>query len=1247
MSKLSGEFQGTQRYQVRRRLGAGGMGVVYDAYDRERDRRVALKALIHADASGIYRLKREFRTLADVVHPNLVTLYELVAEDDEWFFTMELVEGVSFLDWVRPAPESDALEEGRLRRALRELALGVRALHAAGKAHRDLKPSNILVTFEGRVVILDFGIAHELVAPGDVHTSTETGLLGTAHYMAPEQVAGITAGAASDWYAVGVILYEALTGRLPFAGNTMSVMLQKQRTDPPPPDALTPDLPRDLVDLCTGLLVRDPIKRLDGGELLRRLGGGEDLSAAPLLARHQTTLVGRRTHFAALEAAFEATKRGAPVSVYLHGPSGMGKSTIAEAFAEHATIHGAVVLAGKCYERESVPYKALDGVVDSLTKYLRGLPEERVEALMPRDVLALARLFPVLQRVDAVADAPRRALDVPDPLELRRRAVGALRELLSRIADRHPLLVWIDDLQWADADSTALLDDLLRPPEPPLLLLIASFRSEEIASKPFLAQLVARADGDTRRELAVGRLAPEEADALAADLLEPAMPEARPFVETIVREAQGSPFFLEQLARFVLESEGVPVTGAGLTDMLDARIARLPEGARAFLETLAVAGRPVAFDVAHTAAGLAGDARPLITSLRGAHLVKPSGTTDGVEIYHDRIREALAGRLRTSQIKWVHLRLAGALTDRGIDDPEALFEHLVGADDRDRAAVQAVSAARRAAEALAFDRAARFYRQAVELAPEGPDGHDLVQLHAALGEALANAGRPAEAAEAFLTAASALGTRHSALGGVEGPSAERRWPSPDSRVPKTALDYQRRAAEQLLIGGHNDQGLAVIRQLLGAVGLGMPRGPKRALLSLLAHRAQLALRTAVKRGLTYRERPAEEIAEGDLLRIDVCWACAVGLTLVDFIVAADFQTRYLLMALDAGEPFRVARGLALEVGFTAAKGGPSRRETDRLVAQAGALAERLGSPREQGLAAMTAGSAAFLRGEWKRAAEMCAHAEQLLRERCTGVLWELTTSQTFLMSSLVYLGELGEVTRRLPAVLAAAQERGNLLAATEMRTRQHIGWLAMDQAGEARRQVGEALTRWSHTGFHRQHYNSLLALTNIDLYDGDAAAAWQRLEEQWPRLTTSMLPRIQVLRAEATHLRARGALAASGSGPLPPSAREEMLAIAERSATRLARERMPWTEPLVPLVRAGVAARRGDAAGAAELLAAAATGLDAADMRLHAAAARRALGELVGGERGRKLVEDADALMRAQSVKQPERLARVLAPGFA
>ena len=191
---------------------------------------MALKTLRRSTAADLYRLKREFRSLADVAHPNLVCLYELFVEDDRCFFTMELVNGTGFVDHVRGADRSHR-SDIRLVPAARQLVEGVCALHRKGKLHCDIKPSNVLVTTDGRVVVLDFGLIADqrYGQAGDANYVAG----GTPAYMAPEEAPGMAPSEASDWYAVGVTLYEALTGVLPFSGPLRDVRAHKRAQDPP------------------------------------------------------------------------------------------------------------------------------------------------------------------------------------------------------------------------------------------------------------------------------------------------------------------------------------------------------------------------------------------------------------------------------------------------------------------------------------------------------------------------------------------------------------------------------------------------------------------------------------------------------------------------------------------------------------------------------------------------------------------------------------------------------------------------------------------------------------------------------------------------------------------------------------------------------------------------------------------------------------------------------------------------------
>jgi hypothetical protein len=314
------------------------------------------------------------------------------------------------------------------------------------------------------------------------------------------------------------------------------------------------------------------------------------------------------------------------------------------------------------------------------------------------------------------------------------------------------------------------------------------------------------------------------------------------------------------------------------------------------------------------------------------------------------------------------------------------------------------------------------------------------------------------------------------------------------------------------------------------------------------------------------------------------------------------------------------------------------------MARAREAAARIDHPYVTGLVTLTSGIAAYLVGEWRAAWRSAADAERVLWEHATGVMWEVTSAQSYRLGALTYLGELAEVTQAVPALLADAQDRGNLYAATEVRTRQNIVWLASDEPDRARHEVTEALAHWSNTSYYRQHYNALRALSQIDLYIGDGQAAWQRLDAQWPALKRSMMLRVQVLKIEAWSFRVRAALQVAAGGGRERTA---MLAAAERWTGKIEREGAPWAAPMVSVSRAAIAELRGESERGAALLETAIAGFDAVEMGLHAAVARRRLGQLIGGDSGATLVRAADLWMTDQRIKSPVAMSRLLAPGFA
>ena len=290
-------------------------------------------------------------------------------------------------------------------------------------------------------------------------------------------------------------------------------MLHRKQTELPPPPVSIAPVPDDLNSLCAELLQIDPADRPTGDEVLRRLGAVE----AALPAATEDILFGRDRHLASLQEAVASVRQsGTPVMVEMHGPSGAGKSSLARSFLRDVQADGASVLAGQCYEQSAVPYKALDSLVGALCRHLRKMSREKVDALLPVHLGELTRLFPVFGRIDAVAEAaPARA---DDPHEMRRRAHQAFRELFHRMARSAPLILFVDDVQWGDAESAALVAALVRRRTLRTILFLAGYRRGDGAASPFVRSL--REIECERRGLAVDPLTMDEARALATALLD-------------------------------------------------------------------------------------------------------------------------------------------------------------------------------------------------------------------------------------------------------------------------------------------------------------------------------------------------------------------------------------------------------------------------------------------------------------------------------------------------------------------------------------------------------------------------------------------------------------------------------------------------------------------------------------------------------------------------------------------------------
>ena len=1208
------EFRGTQRFLVLKQVGSGGMGMVYAVHDRDRDHQVALKTLRQISPHGLYLFKNEFRALADLRHENLVTFHELFCDEGLWFFTMELLQGEDLLAHVRAGWPPPRFDEARLRAALPQLVRGLMALHAAGKIHRDVKPSNVMVTTAGRVVLMDFGLAVDQV------DASEESLIGTPHYMAPEQITGQNVGPPADYYALGVVLYQLLTGRFPFEGGYSELLELKRTREPLPPARLSTRVPEDLSRLTADLLRMDQDARPTGAQLLQRLGAApaepQEAPAPSPAAYSEISFVGRVPELEALDHSFAAVRGGAARGVLVHGESGVGKSALVRHFVEGLRDEGrAMVLSGRCYEQESVPYKAFDGVVDSLSRELLHLDEMTARSVLPGDAALVARLFPVLQRVPAVqAMRPSRPLPA-DPFELRSESFGALRSVLRHLGRLRPIVLFVDDLQWADQDSLALLGELLSPPSPPPFLLVATLRgnAEDIRSADGVLAPLAWVT-ESLQELQLLPLPEADALRLARELV-PDTPRAG----ELVRESGGHPLYLIELGhRPAPPAAAAPVEGApkaGLDELLQRRARAMPAGAQRLLGLVALAGGPIQQALLARASGLSTwELTSSVQELRRADLVRTMGLSEkaSIEPYHDRVRESVRHWLPEELRSRYHQELAAALESSGVEtfaSLRMLVTHLEHGGAPERAGHHAARAAQMAVQALAFGEAAELYRAAIRLFP-ARNPVEQQQLRVELARALDYAARGADAARAYLEAA----------GGAGG--AERR-------------EYRRKAAELLLASGHVEEGLEAIDGVLREVGAALPSSRRAAVASLTWQRFQLQLR-----GLGYQKRDAADLPRETLDRIDTFFAIQTGLSGVDSLRAFAFQTRGFRLALDAGEERRIGRGMAVE-GFNVATAGgaASRKAALDLIARARTIAEALGDPYLRVLCTVTRGMALYLTGDFADGARLIAEGEQLQRETLrradATVAKELGTARLLRLQALRLTGDLQEMERSTLEYVKEAAALGDLFAEVSFLRATAFRHLAADAPDRALEDLDARVWPGPRGAFHNQHWYSLRMRAEVALYGAEPTAR-AFLAEEFQAFRRSALPNLQVARVEAEWLWARLWMLEA----LVPHARAAALREVRKAIRAMESEKVPYAAGLALLLRACHESTAGDKASAGKYLAQARDALRGS-MRLASAVAEYRLGALSGGRQR----DEAEARLRELGVKQPARIADVLAPG--
>jgi class 3 adenylate cyclase len=776
---------------VQRFLGEGGRKRVYLAHDTKLDRDVAFAVIKTEglDADGVERVRREAQAMGRLGdHPHIVTIYDVGEESGEQYIVSQYMAGGAAEDLIARAP-NHRLPTDQAVRIAGQVCRALEHAHSRDIIHRDLKPANVWLTADGTAQLGDFGLA---VALDRSRMTMEGMMVGTVAYMAPEQALGRSPDARSDLYSVGAMLYEMVTGRPPFVGDdAIGVISQHINTAPVAPSWHNREVPKRLESLILSLLAKPPEDRpASAEEVVQAL---EDIVRAPsqvsavqpaveavseLGGLEWGRFVGRHEEMEQLKESLEKALSGRGALALIAGEPGVGKTRLVDEFAVYARVRGMQALTGRCYEGESaVPYRPF---VEALRRYVRSQPDPEVRGQLGVGAPELATL---------VSEIRERFPDLPEPMNLdadlqRIRLFDAVASFLRNASRSQPILLFLDDLHFADRPSLALLKHLARESGEDRLLILGTYRDVEVDEKHPLSEALP----ELRRALNYRRIALQglsrEGVRELMEALEPSE-EARQQVHLLAailyRETEGNPFFIREVVSHLIE-EGKLVREGGhwtshattiqelgipdsVRDVVQRRIARLSEGCHKMLTRASAMTRGFTWEALRAiSAEEEGTLLDLLDEALAAQLISErSGETQVTyDFTHALIRQVLREEL--SRPRWIilHREIGEVLEKLYADNIEAhlseLAHHFYRAapgGNAEKAIDYAQRAGERAMQINGWEEAIDNYKRALELMPEEGDEERRCLVLLDLGESLVYAGQPAAAVDTYRQAAAA------------------------------------------------------------------------------------------------------------------------------------------------------------------------------------------------------------------------------------------------------------------------------------------------------------------------------------------------------------------------------------------------------------------------------------------------------------------------------------------------------------
>lgn len=753
-----------ERYRLEDELGAGGMGTIYRAHDTLLNRDVAVKILSKAGlgTEGRAHLLHEAQSAARLNHPNIVTIYDAGEAGNVPYIVMELIPGKALNEQM-----PDTLEK-QLSIA-RQICAALEHAHAHGIIHRDLKPENVVLLPDGTAKLTDFGLARSATS----RISSDGLIVGTALYISPEVALRREADGRADLYSLGVLMYEMTTGELPFtADDPLAVISQHLYAPVVPPRARNPNLPTGLDALIVQLLSKQPEDRPASAEETRHLleilenlnrlnlpGSPVDASLPALKRLARGRLVGRELELQRARELWNRVTAGEGGALLITGEPGIGKTRLANELSARVAVTGGRVVSGVCYVEGGIPYAPFAQMIrDSMRQYEGSL---NLPDFVTADLAAIA---------PGLGDGSGRRGAGFEPSTEQQQLYESVNEWVAALARQAPLVLFVDDIHWADSGTLFLLRSVARRAVDLRVLIVMTYREVELVESSALQAVL----HDFNRErladrIKLSRFSLAQTGEMLASMLQSDQPMTPAFVEAIYQETEGNPYFIEEVTKELIEQgklcfdeecwvpqsmEGIEIPqSVKLT--IQSRLARLPEATQEVLRMAAFLGRDFEFDTLLAAAGVPED--DLIEAIENAERAQIIEEVQGhgrfgsltYSFVHALIPSTLRDRTSTIRQQRMHRKAAAAIEATHPDDGlffEVLAKHYELAGDAEHALENLRKASRRSLDVYANQEAESQFRAALDLVEPGFEQADLYE---GLAEAVFRQSRFDEADASF------------------------------------------------------------------------------------------------------------------------------------------------------------------------------------------------------------------------------------------------------------------------------------------------------------------------------------------------------------------------------------------------------------------------------------------------------------------------------------------------------------------